>query len=343
MFISLITGICGQDGSYLCELLLEKKYKVYGIIRRSSSLNTSRIEHLLHNKNLNLVYGDMTDAISISNIIKQIKHENPDLQRLEIYNLAAQSHVLVSFKVPLYTGEVDALGVLKLLECIKNSDYSDKIKLYQASTSEMFGKVQEIPQTETTPFYPRSPYGCAKLYAHWITINYREAYNLYACSGILYNHESPRRAHNFVTRKITIGLNKILKDRKNTLYMGNLNSLRDWSHAKDCVFAMWLMLQQDKPDDYIICSNTMHSVREFIEKSFSLKNISIKWKGIGINEEGYDEKTGETLIKIDEKYFRPTEVDLLLGNPNKAITKLGWKQTISFDTLVEEMVNNDCI
>ena len=340
--IGLITGITGQDGSYLAELLLEKGYIVYGMIRRSSSINTNRIEHIFKNKNLILRYGDMSDGICMHNILQEIKNKYPNLERLEVYNLAAQSHVKVSFEVPLYTAHTDAIGTLNMLEAIKESGYAGKIRFYQASTSEMFGKVQEIPQKETTPFYPRSPYGVAKLYAHWITKNYREAYNLFACSGILFNHESPRRAHNFVTRKITIGLGKILKGEEDKLVMGNIDSVRDWGHAKDYVEGMWLMLQQEKTDDYVLATNETHTVREFIEKSFVLKGFNIKWKGEGLNEIGYDENTGKELIFINEKYFRPTEVDFLQGDATKAKNELKWEPKISFDELVKEMVEADC-
>ncbi len=341
MNIALITGITGQDGSYLAEFLLEKNYIVYGIIRRSSLINTSRIDHIFDNKNLKLKYGDLTDSSNILNILYEIKKSYEDLNKLEIYNLGAMSHVKVSFELPEYTGEVDALGTLRILEAIRSSGFHEKIRFYQASTSEMFGKVQEVPQKETTPFYPRSPYGVAKLYAHWITKNYRESYGLFACSGILYNHESSRRAHNFVTRKITIGLGKILKGESDKLVLGNLNAKRDWGHAKDYIKGMWLMLQHDIPDDYILSTNEMHSVREFVEKTFCLKGFDIKWKGEGVNEIGYDNKSGRELIFVDEKYFRPAEVDELLGDSTKARNVLGWKPEISFDDLIKEMVNND--
>ncbi len=341
MNIALITGITGQDGSYLAEFLLEKNYIVYGIIRRSSLINTSRIDHIFDNKNLKLKYGDLTDSSNILNILYEIKKSYEDLNKLEIYNLGAMSHVKVSFELPEYTGEVDALGTLRILEAIRSSGFHEKIRFYQASTSEMFGKVQEVPQKETTPFYPRSPYGVAKLYAHWITKNYRESYGLFACSGILYNHESSRRAHNFVTRKITIGLGKILKGESDKLVLGNLNAKRDWGHAKDYIKGMWLMLQHDIADDYILSTNEMHSVREFVEKTFYLKGFDIKWKGEGVNEIGYDNKSGRELIFVDEKYFRPAEVDELLGDSTKARNVLGWKPEISFDDLIKEMVNND--
>ncbi len=343
MKIALITGITGQDGSYLAEFLLEKNYIVYGIIRRSSLINTSRIDHIFNHSNLKLKYGDLTDSSNILNILYEIKTSYPDLERLEIYNLGAMSHVKVSFEMPEYTGEVDALGTLRILEAIRSSGIQEKIRFYQASTSEMFGKVQEVPQKETTPFYPRSPYGVAKLYGHWITKNYRESYNLFACSGIVFNHESCRRAHNFVTRKITIGLGKILKGESDRLILGNLDAKRDWGHAKDYVRGMWLMLQHEFPDDYILSTNEMHSVREFVEKTFYLRGFNIKWKGHGLNEIGYDENTGKELVFVSDKYFRPAEVEELLGDSTKARTKLGWYTEYSFDDLVKEMVNNDCL
>lgn len=339
--VALITGITGQDGSYLAELLIDKKYDVWGIIRRSSNINTTRIEHIFDQ--LTLRYGDLTDSSNIINLLSEISNKYPDLERLEIYNLAAMSHVKVSFEMPEYTCNVDAAGSLRLLEAIRSSNIpNDKIRFYQASTSELYGKVVEVPQSETTPFYPRSPYGVAKLYGYWITKNYREAYDLYACSGILFNHESPRRTHNFVTRKITIALGKILAGKQDKLVLGNINSLRDWGHAKDYVYGMWLILQQDKPDDYVLSTNEYHSVREFVEKSFQLKGISIKWKGEGVNEIGYDETTGRELVFISDKYFRPTEVDELLGDSTKARTELGWKPRYTFERLVEEMVEVDC-
>ncbi len=341
MKIAFITGITGQDGSYLAEFLLEQNYIVYGMIRRSSLINTSRIEHIFKNKNLILKYGDLTDSSNILNILYEIKTSYPDFERIEIYNLGAMSHVKVSFEMPEYAGEVDALGTLRLLEAIRSSGIQEKIRFYQASTSEMFGKVQEVPQKETTPFYPRSPYGVAKLYGHWITKNYRESYNLFACSGILFNHESARRAHNFVTRKITIGLGKILKGECDKLTLGNLDAKRDWGHAKDYIKGMWLMLQHDTPDDYILSTNEMHSVREFVEKTFALRGFDIKWKGEGLNEVGYDSITGRELIFVSEKYFRPAEVEELLGDSTKARKILDWKPDYTFDDLVKEMVDND--
>lgn len=342
MKIALITGITGQDGSYLAELLLEKEYKVWGIIRRSSDINTHRIDHLYDNSNLILRYGDMTDSSNLLHIMYEINNTYQDLEKLEIYNLAAMSHVKVSFEMPEYTADTDGVGVLRLLEAIRSSGIMEKCRFYQASTSELYGLVQEVPQKETTPFYPRSPYGVAKLYGYWITKNYRESYNLYACNGVLFNHESPRRGPTFVTRKITRGLNSILKGEKDKLVMGNLDSKRDWGHAKDYVEGMWRILQADKPDDYILSTNEFHSVREFIEKSFSLKGFNIKWKGSGLEEVGYDETTGKELIFVSEKYFRPAEVEELLGDSTKARNELQWVPKYSFDDLVKEMVDEDC-
>lgn len=339
--VALITGITGQDGSYLAELLLEKEYIVYGIIRRSSSINTSRIDHIY--SKLNLVYGDLSDSSNILNIINTIADTHSNITRFEVYNLGAMSHVKVSFDMPEYTVDVDGVGTLRLLESLRHCKINaNKIRFYQASTSEMFGKVVEVPQTELTPFYPRSPYGCAKLYAHWITKNYRESYGMYACSGILFNHESPRRGPTFVTRKITIALSNIVKGKHDKLVLGNLNSLRDWGHAKDYVYGMWLMLQQNTPNDYILSTNEYHSVREFVEKSFALKGFDILWKGEGLNEIGYDKNTGRELIFVSDKYFRPAEVDELLGDSKKARTELGWSPACTFDDLVREMVESDC-
>ena len=339
--IALITGITGQDGSYLAELLLEKQYIVWGIIRRSSVINTERIDHIFDK--LILKYGDLTDSSNLLNILIEIRNIYPHLDRLEVYNLGAMSHVKVSFEMPEYTCDVDAMGTVRLLEAIRTCGVDiNKIRFYQASTSEMYGKVVEVPQTETTPFYPRSPYGVAKLYSYWITKNYRESYNMYACSGILFNHESQRRGHNFVTRKITIALGNIIKGKQNNLILGNINSLRDWGHAKDYVEGMWLMLQQDVPDDYVLSTNEYRTVREFVEKAFALKGFNIKWKGSGISEIGYDEITGRELINISEKYFRPAEVEELLGDSTKARIELGWTPKHSFDELVKEMVDGDC-
>jgi GDPmannose 4,6-dehydratase len=338
--VAFITGITGQDGSYLSELLLEKDYKVWGIIRRSSNITTTRVDHIFDK--LILRYGDLTDSSTLLNILMEIKNTYPLLERLEVYNLGAMSHVKISFEMPEYTCDVDAMGTLRLLEAIRTCGISfDKVRFYQASTSEMFGKVVEIPQKETTPFYPRSPYGVAKLYSHWITKNYRESYGMFACSGILFNHESPRRGHNFVTRKITIALGNIVKGTQDKLVLGNINSLRDWGHAKDYVNGMYLMLQQEKPDDYILSTNEYHTVREFVERSFALKGYNIKWKGEGVNEIGYDENTGKELIFISDKYFRPAEVEELLGDSTKAKKELGWNLKYSFDELVREMVEND--
>ena len=342
MKIALITGINGQDGSYLTELLLEKNYIVWGLIRRCSNINTQRIQHLYNNKNLILEYSDMTDSGNLSNIIIKINQKYKDFERLEIYNLAAMSHVKVSFDIPEYTANINALGVIRILEAIRLSGLKDKIRFYQASTSELYGEVQEIPQNENTPFYPRSPYGVAKLYAYWITKNYREAYNIFASNGILFNHESPRRGPTFVTRKITRGLNTILTGKSNKLIMGNIDTFRDWGHAKDYVYGIWQILQQKNPDDFVLSTNEKHSVREFIEKSFKLKGFDIKWKGKGLNEIGYDNKTKKELIFISEKYFRPAEVNLLLGDPSKAKKTFNWKTTYSFDQLIEEMVQIDC-
>lgn len=341
MKIGIITGITGQDGSYLSELLLEKKYIVYGIIRRSSNINTMRIDHLFDNDNLKLRYGDLTDSIYFSNILNEIDAVHNDIDVIEIYNLAAMSHVKISFELPEYTGNVDGIGVLRILESIRNFKLADKCRFYQASTSELYGKVQEVPQKETTPFYPRSPYGVAKLYAFWICKNYREAYNMYISNGILFNHESPRRGHNFVTKKITNGLKMILDGKSEKLVLGNIDAKRDWGHAKDYVRGMWLMLQQDKPDDFVLSTNEYHSVREFVELSFKEKGIIIEWKGSDINEIGYDKNTGREYITISEKYYRPTEVEELLGDSSKAFNKLGWKAEISFTELVKEMVTSE--
>ena len=339
--VAFITGITGQDGSYLAELLLEKGYDVWGIVRRSSNIITTRIDHIFNK--LTLRYGDLTDSSNLLNVLLEIKNTYPLIERLEVYNLGAMSHVKISFDMPEYTCDVDAMGTLRLLESIRMCNIPlNKIRFYQASTSEMFGKVVEVPQKETTPFYPRSPYGVAKLYSYWITKNYRESYGMFACSGILFNHESERRAHNFVTRKITMALGNILNGKQDKLVLGNINSLRDWGHARDYVEGMWLMLQRETPDDYILSTNEYHSVREFIEKSFLLKGMNIKWKGEGIDEIGYDEDTGRELIFISDKYFRPAEVDELLGDSSKAKKELGWSPKISFDELVRLMVENDC-
>lgn len=334
---ALITGITGQDGSYLAELLIEKGYEVHGIIRRSSSFNTGRIDHLFQdfhksNTRLFLHFGDLSDASNLSRLIEKIK---PD----EIYNLAAQSHVRVSFDIPEYTADVTGVGTLRLLDAIRDSGV--KTKFYQASSSEMFGLVQHVPQTEETPFYPRSPYGVAKVYSYWITKNYRESYDLFACNGILFNHESPRRGSTFVTKKVTRGLVRIKLGLESTLYMGNLDAKRDWGYAKDYVEAMWLMLQQSKPDDYVIATNETHTVREFIEIAAKQLGISLHWKGSGINEVGIDNNTGKTIIKIDPYYFRPAEVDLLIGDASKAKRQLKWKPKVNFKGLVSLMIESD--
>ena len=332
MKIALITGVTGQDGSYLAELLLEKGYFVHGIKRRSSSFNTDRINRIFDtNKNFKLHYGDLTDSTNLIRIIQEVQ---PD----EIYNLGAQSHVKVSFETPEYTANSDAVGTLRLLEAIRILGMEKKVRFYQASTSEMFGKVQEFPQKETTPFYPRSPYGVANLYAHWITKNYREAYGFHASSGILFNHESPRRGETFVTRKITRGLSQISVGLQDCLYLGNLDAKRDWGHAKDYVRAMWLMLQQDEPDDYVIATGEQYSVREFVEKAAPFFGVKIEWMGEGLEETGFDWNTKKVVIKVSDKYFRPTEVESLLGDASKAKEKLGWEPEITFDQLIEDMV-----
>ena len=342
MKIAIITGITGQDGSYLAELLLKKKYLVYGLIRRSSDINTHRIEHLYHDKNLKLKYNDLSDTSNLLHILMEIREGYPEMERLEVYNLAAMSHVKVSFEMPEYTGNIDGLGTLRLLEAIRCSGLQEKTRFYQASTSELYGKVQEVPQTETTPFYPRSPYGVAKLYGYWIVKNYRESYNMFACNGILFNHESPRRGPTFVTRKITRGLNMILKGEIEDLVLGNLDAKRDWGHARDYVEGMWRMLQGQKADDYVLATNKFYSVRDFVEKAFSIKGFNIKWQGEGLDEVGIDEKTGKVLVRVSDKYFRPAEVEELLGDSTKAKKELGWTSTTSFEELVEEMVEVDC-
>jgi len=341
--VAFLTGITGQDGSYLAELLLSKDYIVHGLIRRSSSINTGRIEHIFNNKNLILHYGDLTDSSCLNAILATIKQKYSDMDRLEIYNLAAQSHVKVSFEMPEYTADADAFGTLKLLEAIRNNNLMSIARFYQASTSELYGLVQEIPQSETTPFYPRSPYGVAKLYAYWIVKNYRESYNMFACNGILFNHESERRGHNFVTRKITMGIQKILSGKTDRLVMGNIDSERDWGHAEDYVEGMWRILQHDTPDDFVLATGEKHTVRKFIEKAFALKDIDIVWKGEGVNEIGYDKNSGIEYVFIDEKYYRPAEVELLLGDATKAKTILGWQTKVDFDTLVKRMVECDCM
>jgi GDPmannose 4,6-dehydratase len=323
---ALITGITGQDGSYLAELLLAKGYKVHGIIRRSSSINTERIDHLYNNPNLKLHYGDMTDSLTLMNVLKKY---NPD----EVYNLAAQSHVRVSFETPEYTAMVDGLGTLKLLESIRLLNMDKTCRIYQASTSEMFGLVQEIPQKETTPFYPRSPYGVAKLYGFWIVKNYRESYDLFAVNGILFNHESPRRGKDFVTRKITSQLGKIVKGEQNFIELGNLDAKRDWGHAKDYVEGMWRILQADKPEDYVLATNEVHSVREFCNIAFAQKGFTLTWSGSEDKEEGYDQN-GILRVKVNPDFYRPAEVDILCGDAHKAETQLGWTRSYNFEKLV---------
>ena len=329
---ALITGITGQDGSYLAEFLLEKGYEVHGIIRRSSMINTHRIDHIFGK--INLHYGDLTDS---TNMVRVIQKVQPD----EIYNLGAQSHVKVSFETPEYTGMVDGLGTLRVLEAVRLLGLENKTRIYQASTSEMFGKVREIPQKETTPFHPRSPYGCAKVYAYWTTKNYREAYGMYACSGILFNHESPRRGETFVTRKITRGLKAISEGKQEVLTLGNLNAKRDWGHAKDFVEAMWLMLQQEQADDYVIATEEQHTVRKFVEQSAPYFGMDIVWEGEGDNEVGIDNNTGKVVVKVNPKYYRPSEVDTLLGDCSKAKDALGWSPKITFDDLVYDMCKNE--
>jgi GDPmannose 4,6-dehydratase len=336
---ALITGVTGQDGSYLAELLVGKGYEVHGIKRRASSFNTDRIDHLYqdpHERNLRLVlhYGDLTDATNLIRIIQEVQ---PD----EIYNLAAQSHVAVSFETPEYTANSDALGTLRILEAIRILGLERKTRFYQASTSEMYGKVQETPQTEKTPFYPRSPYGAAKVYAYWITVNYREAYGLFACNGILFNHESPVRGETFVTRKITRGLARINEGLQECVYLGNLDALRDWGHARDYVAAQWLMLQQDVADDFVIATGEQHSVREFVTLAGSKMGMRIEWEGSGVAERGVNTVTGKVIVKVDGRYFRPTEVETLLGDPSKARDELGWRAHTSFDELVGEMAEAD--
>jgi len=341
MKVSLITGITGQDGSYLSEFLLDKGYFVYGIIRRSSLINTQRINHIYDNKNLKLFYGDLSDSSCFINILSIIKNRFSELDVLEIYNLGAMSHVKVSFELPEYTANIDGIGTLRILEAIRSSGYMDKIRFYQASTSELYGKVVEVPQTELTPFYPRSPYACAKLFSFWTTKNYREAYGIHASNGILFNHESPRRGETFVTRKITRGINDILIGRSQVLKLGNLNAKRDWGHAKDFVKGMWLMLQQDVPDDYVLATGEQYSVRDFVKLAFSLVNIKIEFQGEGLHEKGVELSTGNVYVEVDEKYFRPAEVNTLLGCPLKAEANLNWRAETPFISLVTEMVWED--
>ncbi|WP_041274867.1 GDP-mannose 4,6-dehydratase [Desulforamulus reducens] len=338
---ALITGITGQDGAYLAEFLLDKGYQVHGVKRRSSLFNTARVDHLYkdpHEEKVNFFmhYGDLTDSTNLIRIIQEVQ---PD----EIYNLAAQSHVKVSFETPEYTANADAIGTLRLLEAIRILGLTGRTRFYQASTSELYGKVQEIPQTEKTPFYPRSPYAAAKLYSYWITVNYREAYNIFACNGILFNHESPIRGETFVTRKITRAVSRIKLGLQEKLYLGNLNAKRDWGHAVDYVKAMWLILQQEQPEDYVIAIGDTHSVREFVELAFAEVGITIEWRGKGLEEKGLDKATGRVLVEVDPCYFRPTEVDILIGDPTKAKNKLGWIPEISFNQLVKEMMTEDLL
>ncbi len=337
--VALITGVTGQDGSYLAELLLDNGYEVHGIKRRASLFNTDRVDHLYHDPHFKglpfyLHYGDMTDS---TNLIRIIQETQPD----EIYNLAAQSHVQVSFESPEYTADVDAMGTLRLLEAVRILGMEKKTRIYQASTSELYGKIQETPQSETTPFYPRSPYAAAKLYAYWITVNYREAYGMYAVNGILFNHESPRRGETFVTRKITRAAVRIAAGTQKKLFLGNLDARRDWGHAKDYVRGMWLMLQQDEPEDFVLATGSTTTVREFCTKSFKSAGIELEWKDEGPNETGIDRETGETLVEVDPQYFRPTEVDLLIGDASKAAEKLGWEPEYTIDALIEEMIEMD--
>ena len=337
--VALVTGVTGQDGTYLSELLLNEGYTVHGVKRRSSSFNTSRIEHLYEDPHIEhprfiLHFGDMTDS---TNLIRVVQETQPD----EIYNLAAQSHVQVSFETPEYTANADGTGTLRLLEAIRLLGLTKKTRFYQASTSELYGKVQEVPQSETTPFYPRSPYAVAKLYAYWIVVNYREAYGMHASNGILFNHESPIRGETFVTRKITRAAAAIHLGLQKRLFLGNLDAKRDWGHAREYVRGMWLMLQQDEPDDYVLATGETHTVRSFVEKAFAKVGMPIEWRGEGVDEKGYDVTSGECVVEIDPRYFRPTEVDLLIGDPSKANTKLGWKHETKLDQLVAEMVRED--
>jgi GDPmannose 4,6-dehydratase len=330
---AFITGVTGQDGSYLAELLIQKGYEVHAIIRRSSIFNTHRIDHLINHSNFYTYYGDLTDSSNLHRLLTKIK---PD----EVYNLGAQSHVAVSFEVPEYTAEVVGTGAIRLLDAIRDSNVD--CKYYQASTSELFGGIPGTePQSESTPFYPKSPYGAAKLYAYWVTVNYRESYGMFACNGILFNHESPRRGETFVTKKVTQAVARIHQGRQKVLKLGNMDAKRDWGHAKDFVYAQWLMLQQDKPQDYVIATGETHTVREFVEVAFKEIGVDIKWQGKGVDEKGVDSKTKEVLVEVDAKYFRPTEVELLLGDPTKAEKELGWKRKVSFQELVSGMVKYD--
>ena len=334
--VALITGVTGQDGAYLSELLLGKGYVVHGLKRRSSSINTGRVDALAESSagNFFLHFGDLTDSLSLLRLVQAI-------QPTEIYNLGAQSHVQVSFETPEYTANADGLGALRLLEAVRILGLDKKVRFYQASTSELFGKVHETPQRETTPFHPRSPYGIAKLYAHWITVNFREAYGMHASSGILFNHESPLREETFVTRKVTRAVAAIARGLQDRLYLGNVNAARDWGHARDYVHGMWLMLQQDAPDDYVLATGATHTVREFVERAFAVVGVRIDWRGHGVDEVGFDSKTGKILVEVDPRYFRPAEVDILVGDCSKARSRLGWRHTMSFDGLIQEMVEAD--
>ena len=336
---AFITGITGQDGSYLAELLLKKGYEVHGIMRRTSNFNTNRIEHIF--KKIHLHYGDLLDISSLMNVLRKIKKKLKDKERIEIYNLAAQSHVAVSFENPIYTCQVNAIGTLNLLESVRQLELEKVSRIYQASTSELFGYVKEIPQKITTPFYPRSPYGVSKLFSYWIIKNYRESYNMYCVNGLLFNHESERRGKTFVTRKITQAVSKIKKGKQECLYLGNIDAKRDWGYAKDYVEGMWIMLQQNKPDDYLLSTGKQYSVREFVEKTFKYIGIDIEWKGKGLNEIGFDKKTNKVYVRISEKYYRPCEVETLLGDTKETKKKIGWKANTNIDKLVEIMMEND--
>ena len=341
--LALISGVTGQDGSYLSEYLLDKQYVVYGIVRRSSLINTKRIDHLYGNTNFHTLYGDVTDMGNIMSIMSKILSNHVNYERLEIYNLAAQSHVKVSFEEPIYTSQVDGIGTLNFLEAIRVLKLDNRSRFYQASTSELYGKVLETPQTERTPFYPRSPYGVAKMFSYWMVRNYRESYGIHASNGILFNHESVRRGETFITRKVTIGIGKIMRNEIQYISVGNLDAKRDWGHARDYVRGMWMMLQQETPDDYVLSTGTCYSIRDFIERAFSHVGIEIQWDGTGVNEMGRDKKTGRIYVRVDEKYFRPTEVDILLGDSSKAREVLGWQPQINIDHMINEMVQHDLL
>jgi GDPmannose 4,6-dehydratase len=340
--IAFITGINGQDGSYLAEFLLNKDYYVYGILRRTSMINTKRIDHIMTHSRCKTMYGDVTDLANLLMIFKTILRNHSSFDCFEIYHLAAQSHVKVSFEEPIYTSQVDALGTLHILEAVRALQLEKRVRLYQASTSELYGLIQESPQKETTPFYPRSPYAVAKLYSYWMIRHYREAYGIFASNGILFNHTSPRRGETFVCRKITIGLGKILRGEEKYLFLGNLDAKRDWGHARDYVEGMWKMLQHDQPDDFVLATGTTYSVRTFVEKAFACKGLSIEWRGEGVNEVGWCKELGREVVRINERYFRPTEVDILLGDATKAQRVLGWTPKHTLDELIYEMVSVDC-